>query len=435
MKNKHKIAAFLLIFLAAAWIYWIVCFAAKKGNAWLIPGFFLETLVVWMCHFTFSPAFFFLLFKNYFDKTYQKIIFSLLPQTHFTLLVPAHNEAHCLPKLLNSISELNYPKHLFDVLLIADNCTDRTAELAKAQHLKVVERKSIRNSDKTQALAFAAEVFEQEKWRLDSVVLVIDADCALMPDFLLGFDHCFSQNPNLAAAQCYRKVGNPFASKTALLDAAAEALRQRVNCNLRHLLGLDNYLHGLGTAFRMPVFCALTKEKQLVFADDKAWKAHLAAWKQPIGYAPQAVLHYEACAAEAGFQNQRLRWVTGHYDMIRTFAGQQFVQAVGRLDLTQLDFFMSIITLPRSFILLFCAMFALVAVVFPAFSLYGIWVWLSLFFAFFAYAALGFWLIRAPKAAYWHIFGGFSTVFGIIRSNIKSLLRQGSTAWEQSRVP
>src|SRR5437763_6281312 len=63
------------------------------------------------------------------------------PQFHFAILIPAHNEEVLLGHLLENLSALTYPKDLFSVYVVADNCTDRTAELARATgHVHVYER-------------------------------------------------------------------------------------------------------------------------------------------------------------------------------------------------------------------------------------------------------------------------------------------------------
>src|ERR1700692_2797836 len=52
------------------------------------------------------------------------------PQHRFAVLVPAHNEELLLPRLLQSLAALEYPRSLYDVHVVADNCTDGTAAVA-----------------------------------------------------------------------------------------------------------------------------------------------------------------------------------------------------------------------------------------------------------------------------------------------------------------
>src|SRR5947209_4321467 len=61
--------------------------------------------------------------------------------TNFAILIPAHNEEVLIGQLLSSLSQLNYPRDLYTIYVIADNCTDSTAQLARsAGGVKVYER-------------------------------------------------------------------------------------------------------------------------------------------------------------------------------------------------------------------------------------------------------------------------------------------------------
>ena len=64
------------------------------------------------------------------------------PTTRFVILVPAHNEAAVISKLLASLRQLDYPPELFTPLVIADNCTDATAAIVRAAGVRVLERAS-----------------------------------------------------------------------------------------------------------------------------------------------------------------------------------------------------------------------------------------------------------------------------------------------------
>src|SRR5437868_13705966 len=62
------------------------------------------------------------------------------PVQRFLILVPAHNEERLLPSLLDNLHQLDYPSALYSVHVVADNCTDRTADLARANGAFAHER-------------------------------------------------------------------------------------------------------------------------------------------------------------------------------------------------------------------------------------------------------------------------------------------------------
>ena len=80
------------------------------------------------------------------------------PRTRrLAVLVPAHNEAAVIGRLQRSLSLLTYPRELFDVFVVADNCTDRTAEIARDAGAIVYERETVTLRAKGHALRWLLE--------------------------------------------------------------------------------------------------------------------------------------------------------------------------------------------------------------------------------------------------------------------------------------
>jgi len=65
-------------------------------------------------------------------KTYE-------PKKNFALVVAAHNEEMVIKDIIESFNHLNYPKSLYDIFVIADNCADKTALIAKKNGALVFE--------------------------------------------------------------------------------------------------------------------------------------------------------------------------------------------------------------------------------------------------------------------------------------------------------
>lgn len=64
----------------------------------------------------------------------------LTPQKTFAVIVAAHNEAAVIGQLVDNLRRLDYPKELYDIFVIADNCTDNTAQIAQECGAIVHER-------------------------------------------------------------------------------------------------------------------------------------------------------------------------------------------------------------------------------------------------------------------------------------------------------
>jgi len=98
----------------------------------------------------------------------------------FLLLVPAHDEELLLPACLASLARLRYPPSLITVVVIADNCTDRTAELAQAAGVQCLIRTAPADRGKPQAIAWALAQLPMTDY---DAFVIVDADTELDPDF------------------------------------------------------------------------------------------------------------------------------------------------------------------------------------------------------------------------------------------------------------
>src|SRR5258708_253284 len=105
----------------------------------------------------------------------------------FAVLVPAHNEQALIGRLLTSLQQLDYPVDLFEVCVVADNCIDATAALARAQGARVYERFEQLQRGKGFALRWLLEQLRDEKNDYEAFV-VLDADSVVQPNFLRCMD-------------------------------------------------------------------------------------------------------------------------------------------------------------------------------------------------------------------------------------------------------
>ncbi len=158
------------------------------------------------------------------------------PTHTFTVLVPAHDEEHTLPATLRSLGHLDFPPEMVRVCVVADNCTDVTAEIARATGAECVERHDPAKKGKGYALAFGLERVLRDA---ADVVLILDADCELNADALRALDATFasgadavqaavrSRNADDGPAGFVAAVGAAFDAATA---AGWDALGARCRC-------------------------------------------------------------------------------------------------------------------------------------------------------------------------------------------------------------
>jgi cellulose synthase/poly-beta-1,6-N-acetylglucosamine synthase-like glycosyltransferase len=132
-----------------------------------------------------------------FDKVENFKLQDLQPKTKFSVVIPFRNEAENLPKLLASISNLNYPKAMFEVILIDDDSEDDSVSIienfvntSRKNHdtlvdaIKIIKNSRTSNSPKKDAITSAIKI-SKFNW-----IVTTDADCLLPKYWLDTFDEC-----------------------------------------------------------------------------------------------------------------------------------------------------------------------------------------------------------------------------------------------------
>ncbi|GFZ81907.1 glycosyl transferase [Aquaticitalea lipolytica] len=157
-----------------------------------------------------------------FDKIKRFALKDIPAKTKFTVVIPFRNEAEKLPMLLQSISELNYPKALFEIIFIDDESDDHSVEVIKTISKKVRIEETlisiIKNERKTKSpkkdAITAAILKAKHKW-----IITTDADCVLPKFWLDSFDEFIQQEDCelIVAPLTYSKSDN-FLERFQLLD-------------------------------------------------------------------------------------------------------------------------------------------------------------------------------------------------------------------------
>lgn len=162
----------------------------------------------------------------------------------FAILIPAHNEELLISRLCESLSAINYPQELHEVFVIADNCSDRTAEICKAYPVNVLQRDDPSHLGKGFALAWALEHFELNKF---DAVFILDADNVVDPTILYHLNQ--SINKDEQAIQCNNSVGNRADSWFTQLLFVSRTMSNLLYHHSKYKLGLSSYLMGNGICF------------------------------------------------------------------------------------------------------------------------------------------------------------------------------------------
>ena len=130
-------------------------------------------------------------------KRFSKKEFS--PKTSFSIVVPFRNEKENLPNLLHSISLLNYPKELVEVILVDDDSDDEFRIQNLEFRIQMIKNVRKSNSPKKDAIETAIQIAKHD-W-----IITTDADCLVQKDWLTIYDQYIQENEveMVASGVCY----------------------------------------------------------------------------------------------------------------------------------------------------------------------------------------------------------------------------------------
>lgn len=252
------------------------------------------------------------------------------PRYRFALLVPAHNEERQLPRLLESMAALDYPRELYDVHVVADNCTDRTALTASAAGAMVHERYNTDLRGKGYALQWLLDQLRKADVHYDAYV-VIDADSIISANLLAVMNNHVARGDQVA--QCYDGVLNRQESWVSAISYVALALFNNLRPLGRDALGLSVGLRGNGMCFTAAIIDRFGWE---VFglAEDHAYHVQLVSAGVRVRYASAASVLAEQPTSLTQAYSQSVRWERGRFQLM---SWRFLVQGIRRRDPAQLD--------------------------------------------------------------------------------------------------
>jgi cellulose synthase/poly-beta-1,6-N-acetylglucosamine synthase-like glycosyltransferase len=241
-------------------------------------------------------------------------------EARFLFVIPAHDEEAGIGATVASCLAVRHPRERFDVLAIADNCTDGTAQAARAAGARVVERHDPEKRSKGYALEYLFAQLERDgdAERYDAVV-VVDADTRVDPDLLAHFARALAGGADWI--QGYYSVSNPDSSRRTRLMTYAFSLFNGVWLLGLDRLGLSVSLRGNGMCFtlrglRRQPWRAYGLTEDLEFS----WLLRVAG--ERVRFLPEARVYGEMVSAGgAAAVSQRQRWEVGRGALRRAMAG------------------------------------------------------------------------------------------------------------------
>ena len=242
----------------------------------------------------------------------------------YAVLISARNEEEVIGELIESLKNQDYPQELLDVYVIADNCTDATAQVARQAGAIVYERFDRVRVGKGYAMDwFFHRLREEGKEEAYDGYFVFDADNIVDPAFVREMNNVFDSG-DYAAITCYRNSKN-YASNWISAGYSLWFLREARFLNFARMqLGTGCAVSGTGFLVSAQVVRENGGWPYHLLTEDIQFSVDCAVHGRRIGYCDKAVVYDEQPTTFQQSWNQRMRWSKGFYQVAARYLGPLF---------------------------------------------------------------------------------------------------------------
>lgn len=292
----------------------------------------------------------------------------------FDIVVPARNEATVIRRCLASLDRIDWPRDRCRVIVVADNCDDATARVARDYGAQVLERIDEVHRGKGYALRLAFERSRDDGWA--DAIAIVDADTVVSSNLLAAFAARIECGADVV--QAHYGVSNPAESWRTGLMAIAYGAFHRVRSRARERLRLSCGLRGNGWCITQRTL-EQVPYRAFSLTEDLEYGIALGLAGKRVHYADEADANAEMESRETVAVRQRQRWEDGRLGLIRRQALPLLRKAVHQRDPVAFDLALDLLVLPLSYIVLAVlasiAAAGLTSLWLPTLRL---WLWISL---------------------------------------------------------
>lgn len=277
-------------------------YVLQQALAWIITIFWMYNLIISACAL--------IKFK---DKPLK------INKNHkFMAIIPAHNEETVVTNLINSLKAQDYPQELLDIYVIADNCTDNTADVARKAGAIVYERFDETKKTKGYAMQWFLKQKIDENADYDAFC-VFDADNVANADFIKNMNKKLCQGEEVV--QGYRDIKNPTDSWVAAGYALFYWTMHRFYHLARYNIGLSPLLNGTGFMVKFDVVKPNGWDTKTLTEDIEFSLINMCQGRK-LGWATDAIVYDEQPIGFKQSWTQRMRWSVGHIQCFKIYTKQ-----------------------------------------------------------------------------------------------------------------
>jgi 1,2-diacylglycerol 3-beta-glucosyltransferase len=258
----------------------------------------------------------------------------------FAFVVPAHNEAVVIKTTIKSLFSVAYPRDRFDVVVVADNCDDPTAAMAKELGAIVHERHDLKLRGKGYALRWCFDRLLTGKNVYDAIV-VVDADSVVSENFLEVMNHYLDSGSKVIQGSDLADSGSQGWS--AEMIRLSFLLYNFVRPLGRSALGCSAGLKGNGMCFDVEVLSTVPWSS-FSLNEDLEYGLELLLRGYSVRFAPEAKVLAKMPQDAENAQSQRVRWETGRFPVIRKYSLKLIAAAFRNFSFSLFDAFVELVT-------------------------------------------------------------------------------------------
>lgn len=339
------------------------------------------------------------------------------------VLIPAHDEEAGIAATLASVSACEYPAQAHRVVVIADNCNDATAAIARESGVEVWERSDPVDRGKGFALAWALDRLLAEDDGFEAVVMV-DADCLVSSNLLEAVANRIAAGAE--AIQVDYVAGNPEDSHTSALRFAGFMLADTVRFRGKERLGLSCGLVGTGMGFKRELL-GQTPWTVTGLVEDGEYHMRLVLAGKRAQFVPEAWVSQAVPTSMRASTEQQARWEKGRWELAKRWSPRLIFAGLARRDVVRLHAGLECLVPPQSMIAMGSAGSAVGALLLRSRRLLA----LSAFTmaAQLAFVLGGLRLVRAPASVYRALLTAPALIAAKLVLYGRLLMGRGPTSW------
>ena len=256
----------------------------------------------------------------------------------YAFFIAAHNEEEVIGNLVRSIKAQDYPAHLIETFVVADACTDNTAEEARRAGAVVYERNDLARKGKSWVMDYGFDRILNEYGDRFEAFFVFDADNIVSPNYVSVMNQVFDMGYLVATS--YRNSKNFDSSWISSAYATWFIREAKFLNNARMQCGTSCAISGSGWMVSSAIVRGMHGWDFHTLTEDIQFSTFCAANGIRIGYAPAEFFDEQPLTFKASW-TQRMRWTKGFYQVFFSY-GRDLAKGISKGQFASYDMLMTV---------------------------------------------------------------------------------------------